>query len=439
MMGGSDDPTADNLGKLLTYGAQSDEETPGQPNSAPTVKSDASAPNASSAHIDGAAATTQAPPPSQASQAPIYNPPDTTALTEAQGRLQADQQTSNVQPKWYERIGGGLTAAAMAFDHMPGAVAAGSSVTNRRQNQAEEQRAGRVRADESAIQAWQDGQKQNQQDFQNKNEAYRSQQEGARTDIEANGQRQQQSNADRTFDRETKNDKFNQDRESKNDTWEHGFKLATQNENIRHDKADESISRGNLSVSQRRETRESKKQAADDKLSAPEVRQQQLANQTQDKYRTQVQQLEDGDPKGTEEAKDGFKQKYSKAAASDTNPDTSEKWASPQEKETYLQNLKQQNADRKNSLMQNFAEEMNRLGVPTPVVVFDADGKSKVQTPTGGTQGAPTAAPSNGTIAAPPQPGARLTDAAIVKKYLDAAGGDKAKARQLAQKDKWQF
>lgn len=178
-MGGDDDPQSSSLSSLLTYGANSDEETVGQPNSAPNVKSDASAPNASASHV---AAVTPGQPPTQASQAPTYNPPDMSGLATAQGQLNKDMQPVTVKPKWWERLAGGLSAGAMAFDHMPDALEAGRSVTNRGQNASDAVQTKKIAADRSAIQAWQDGQKQQQQDFQNKNTAYRSQQEGARTD-----------------------------------------------------------------------------------------------------------------------------------------------------------------------------------------------------------------------------------------------------------------
>jgi hypothetical protein len=52
---------------------------------------------------------------------------------------------------------------------------------------------------------------------------------------------------------------------------------------------------------------------------------------------------------------------------------------------------------------------------------------------------AKTAQPAAAPIAKPPQPGAQLSDKATAKKYLDAAKGDKAKARELAKADGWKF
>lgn len=402
-MGGSDDPGSDSLGDLLTYGAKPDDETTGQPNGAPNVKSDASAPIAPAAHVAAVANAPQGTtaPPSQASQAPVYTAPDQAPLQALNAQKAKDEEVSNVSPKWWERALGGLTAGAMAFGKVPGAVEAGQAVTNRGENAAELQRAGRLRADNAGIDAWQDGQKQSQQDFQNRSEAYRTQQEGVRTDQAAASATQQQANNDRNFNRESANDKFTHDRDTSNDSWEQGFKTTTQAETARHDRADEANTSANTRISSMRERRESAKQANDDKLSAPEVRQQQLANQTEDKYRTQVQAIEDGDPKGaTPEAVEGFKQTFRKASQSDVNPDTDKPWANPQEKAQYLDDLKQANAERKNSIMQSYAADMNRLGRPTPTVVYDKEGRSITQQPQSPTNNViPTSA--QGTIQKP--------------------------------------
>lgn len=449
-MGGSSDPTSDILGNLLTYGANSEEETPGQPNSAPNVKSDASAPLVPQKHLDDHL--------SQASQAPTYTPPDRSGLNAAQARLVEDQKVSSgkdVQPKWWERGLGGLTAGMMAFGRMPGAVEAGQAVTNRRFNAAELERGGRVRSDQAAIQAWEDGQKQSQQEFQNKNEAYRTKQEGVRTDMQGQQNAQQQANADRNFNRETANDKFNQNRDTQNDSWEHGFKTDTQDETGRHNRVDESLRGRELGIAGSRERREARKQANDDKLSSPEVRQQQLANQAEDKYGTMVDQLETGNPKGaTPQEVKGFKATYREASASSVNPETQEPWSSPKEKEDYLQGLKQANADRKNSIMQRYSQDMGRLGFDKPVIQYDAEG-NPVQRRGGQQQQQQSAPPQNapapatnkqpanqtaqGTIQKPPRPGTPLTDRAIVTAYLKAANGDTAQARKAAAKDGWKF
>jgi hypothetical protein len=176
---GGDDPESDTLGKLLTYGANTDEETTGQPGGAPNPISDASAPIAPAAHVAAVAGQqpatpTAAPvaPPSQASQAPVAPVVDRDPQEALYAQKAADEKVSNVAPKWWERGLGALTAGAMAFGHVPGAVEAGQAVTNRGQNAAELQRQGRLKADDVGIQAWEDGQKAQQQNFQNQHEAF---------------------------------------------------------------------------------------------------------------------------------------------------------------------------------------------------------------------------------------------------------------------------
>jgi hypothetical protein len=186
---GLDDPDSDSLGNLLTYGAKSDEETAGQPNSQPNVKSDASAPIAPAAHVQAVmgnttvqpaqaapstvqAATTASPLPIQP---PMFNGPDPDELQALQQQKAKDEVVSNVSPKWWERLAGGLSAGAMAFGKVPGAVEAGQNVTYRGQNAAEEQRQGRLKSDDVGIQAWQDGQKDAQQSFNNQHTAFEDQ------------------------------------------------------------------------------------------------------------------------------------------------------------------------------------------------------------------------------------------------------------------------
>jgi hypothetical protein len=186
---GLDDPDSDSLGNLLTYGAKSDEETTGQPNSQPNVKSDASAPIAPAAHVQAVMDQTtvkpgQTPPAtvqaaSTASPIPIQPPsfsgPDPDELQALQQQKAKDSVVSNVAPKWWERLAGGLSAGAMAFGRVPGAVEAGQNVTNRGKNAAEEQRQGRLNADDVGIQAWQDGQRNAQQSFNNQHTAFEDQ------------------------------------------------------------------------------------------------------------------------------------------------------------------------------------------------------------------------------------------------------------------------
>jgi nitrous oxide reductase accessory protein NosL len=52
---------------------------------------------------------------------------------------------------------------------------------------------------------------------------------------------------------------------------------------------------------------------------------------------------------------------------------------------------------------------------------------------------APSPAQQQAAAPAPKTGGKKLTDPNIAKQYIAKAGGDKAKARQLAQQDGWSF
>jgi hypothetical protein len=84
-----------------------------------------------------------------------YMPPDRSRLAAAQGKLATDSaptvRDSTTNPKWWERVLGGLTAGAMAYGHVPSAVEAGGAVTSRRYDAAEADRQKRVQADQAAI------------------------------------------------------------------------------------------------------------------------------------------------------------------------------------------------------------------------------------------------------------------------------------------------
>ena len=184
---GDDDngPHADTLSSLLTYGADSDDETTGQPGGAPNVKSDASAPIAPAAHVqavlgramsDGAPAAAGEGAGSSLAHPlvplPVAPTPDLGARQKLTDQLATDQRPAVVPPKWWERLAGGAAAGLLAVGKVPGAVEAGQAVTNRGQIAEEQQRAGRVAADQTAIDAWNDGQKQQQQVFQDQHTAF---------------------------------------------------------------------------------------------------------------------------------------------------------------------------------------------------------------------------------------------------------------------------
>lgn len=134
-----------------------------------------------------APAATPAPPPVQPPiattspvTAPSYTPPDRGELqnwerSKVQDSQALDRSNPAVKPKWWERLVGGLGAGMMAAGGQPGAVAAGESVTNRRYNQAEAQRQGRLTADQAGIDAENANLRGSDQDFERQNQSFNSQ------------------------------------------------------------------------------------------------------------------------------------------------------------------------------------------------------------------------------------------------------------------------
>lgn len=408
---GDDGPESDSLGSLLTYGAESDEETPGQPGGAPNVKSDASAPLAPTAHVTAVSQPASAP--SQASQAPTFNGGEPDELQALQAQKVNDLAPQTVAPKWWERLAGGLSAGAMAFGHVPGALEAGQSVTNRGQIAADNAQAGKVAQDDAAIQAWQDGQKQRQVDFQNQNEAYRTKQEGVRNDQEAADSKTRQADSDRNFTRQSANDQFNQTRDTAKDAWEESHQTTTANETARHNKAEESISSQNTAISRARLERDTLGGGKGDPSAKP------LPAGT-------AARISDSKNKDMQDAQ----RAYNEAIKSAKNPQDAADL-----KQTYIKSM--QDAQNK------FEQAIEATGRSTNHMSIGDDLKWKAaQSDDSSAQTATkddTSAPAQGTIAKPPKPNTPLTDKTIAQKYLAAAGGDKVKARAAAQKDGWQF
>src|ERR1700744_6600428 len=90
------------------------------------------------------------PTPSYASKAPVYNAPDDDMLQTLTAKRTQDSapiDPKSVSPKWYERLGGALVAGAMAFGREPGALEAGTAITNQRANAAAANRQGLIDQD----------------------------------------------------------------------------------------------------------------------------------------------------------------------------------------------------------------------------------------------------------------------------------------------------
>jgi len=465
---GGDDPESDSLGRLLTYGANSDDETTGQPNSQPNVKSDASAPIAPAAHVQAVTqakstpaatttprtATTYAaatPPVSQAMQAPTAPVIDRDLQEALNAQKAKDEIVSNVSPKWWERALGGLTAGAMAFGHMPGAVEAGQAVTNRGQIAAEQQRQGRLNADNAELQAWQDGLNQQQQDFQNRSTAYRNQQEGIRTD---------QLNADRAAQEQQRLQAVAPGSEAPDDpknplgTWHAtsvgGKPIALQGPPDKWAKSpagiaaqrDADVTRMGLTGDDAKFYRANGKlkESSPTSIRIPSEGVQALSEaraawqrENPGKKPTlsdlrEIRAAADGKADAT-----GPKTRGTPGQFADLDKQTAAAYAKAEAAYKTASDNAANDDDRRAALADLNAEKA-RIGSEHSQRLRDLGGIPAEDSQDGGaTQSTPV-----GTQKAP-RPNTPLTNSAIATAYLKAAGGDKAKARAAAKKDGWKF
>ncbi|HEV2709139.1 MAG TPA: hypothetical protein VGU67_02900 [Edaphobacter sp.] len=455
-MGDGNDTTADSLSDLLTYGAKSDDETTGQPNGAPTVKSDASAPIAPAAHVAAVANTPQpaSSTPVQGSQPPVYTPPDQAPLQALNAQKVKDEQVSNVNPKWWERALGGLTAGAMAFGKVPGAVEAGQAVTNRGENAAEFQRQGRLKADNAGIQAWQDGQNQNQQTFQNQNTAFNDNQRA---------QTAAQLNADRAAQESQRNQAVAPGSEAPDDpknplgTWHAttvaGKPIALQGPPDKWAKSPTGVAaQRDADVERLKLTGDDAKfYRANGKLKEPgAVTNVHVPSEGQQAYNDALSSWKSdnpgkkpslGDLRSIRAAADGkpdtggAPKRGTAGQFSDLDKQTSADYAKAQAAYKVASEGATDNTDRQQAAA-DLAAENARIGAEHSQRLRDLGG-----VPAEDSQGSkPSAAPTSSSAPAKaPKPNTPLTDPAKAKAYLAAAGGDKAKARAAAAKDGWKF
>ena len=456
-----DGPHADTLGSLLTYGANSDEETPGQPNSAPNVKSDASAPMAPTAHVQSAIAsampdgggtpTRLAPPPVTQPAMPIAPTVDLAARQKLTDQLGKDQVPTQVAPKWWERALGGLTAGAMAFGKVPGAVEAGQGVTNRGQTAEEQQRQGRVAADQTAIDAWNDGQKQQQQVFQDQHTAF---EDKDRADSRA------ALNADRASQESQRQQAVAPGSETPDDpknplgTWHAttvgGNPIALQGPPDKWTKTpagiaaqrDADVARLKLTGDDAKFYRANgklKEPGATTNVHVPSEGQQAyndaLLSWKQDNpgKRPSLSDLRsiraaaDGRPDAPSGPKRGTAGQFS-----DLDKQTQADYAKAQATYRAVAAGAADNNDRQQAAT-DLAAENARIGAEHSQRLRDLGGIPAEDARAGATQ------PAAGGIQKAPKPNTPLTDHAVAVAYVKAAGGDKAKARANAAKDGWKF
>jgi hypothetical protein len=330
------------------------------------------------------------PTPSYQSQAPQYQAPDDSKLQALIAQRKTDAapvDPKSVSPKWYERLGGALAAGSMAFGHEPGALEAGSAITNQRANAANAARASKIQEDDAEIQQETANEDRQAKQYEAQLQGYRAGLEGAGVDQRAQAEANAQSNADRQYQRESANDTFNQNRDKANDTFDHDYKNRDLTQRGADAAANTRIASGRLSVEQQR--------LKDDEDAAggtgPNARNAKLQTAISQKYGDLTDKLENGDPKGaTPEEQKGFKQNYRETQQSKVNPDTGDPWQQG-EQQQYLQNLKQQNADRKNSYAARQRDELANAGRNVPLVQYDAEGRV-ISAPPVGQPPAPPAA-----------------------------------------------
>lgn len=458
---GLDDPDSDSLGNLLTYGANSDEETTGQPNSQPNVKSDASAPLAPAAHVKAVMDKTTVQPGSpapaavQASQTaspipvqpPTFSGPDPDELQALQQQKAKDSVVSNVAPKWWERLAGGLSAGAMAFGKVPGAVEAGQAVTNRGQIQAESQRQGRLNADDVGIQAWQDGQKDAQQSFNNQHTAFEDQDRA---------QSRRQLDSDRAAQESQRTQAVAPGSEAPDDpknplggwhaTTVGGKQIALQGPPDKWSKSPEGIQavRDKYITDHKLTGDDAKFYSANGKLKETSPTNIKIPSEGSQAYNDAVTAWKNDNP-GKKPTLNDLRTIRSAADGKTDNAGAPKRGTAGQfsdlDKQTSTAYAKAEadyksaadpgaSAEDKASALATLNAEKARIGAEHSQRLRDLGG---VPAEDSGTK-APVAAPTPA-----PKPNTPLTDPVKARAYLMAAGGDKEKARAAAAKDGWKF
>lgn len=344
--------------------------------------------------------------PSYASQAPKYQAPDDAKLQGLIAQRKTDAgpiDAKSVSPKWYERLGGALVGGSMAFAGRPGALEAGAAITNQRANAAGAARTSKIQEDDAEIQQETANEDRQAKQYEAQLQGYRAGLEGAGVDERAKQDANSQANSDRQFGRDTANDTFTHNNEDRayqrnvsNDTFDQDYKNRDLAQRGKDAAANTRIAGGRLSVEQQR-LKDEEDAAGGTGVNARNAKLQTTISQ---KYGDLTDKLENGDPKGATPAEQkGFKQNYREAQQAKVNPDSGDPWQQGEQQE-YLQNLKQQNADRKNSYAARQRDELANAGRNVPLVQYDAEGR--VVQGQQQQQAAPGAQPAQAAAAAPP-------------------------------------
>ncbi|HTV16110.1 MAG TPA: hypothetical protein VME68_15420 [Acidobacteriaceae bacterium] len=363
-------------------------------------------------------------------QMPVGYSPDTATLGTLQSKVQQDRQPVTVKPKWYDRLAGGLVGFGVGYKSGPMAgIEAGSAVTNRRQAQADQQRADQLRADEGAVQDFNAQNQMAQQDFDNNQRGYEMQvRQRELGDQENNAQwdrnfriqetTRQQSNSDRDFNQRQTDADRSYERQLDEDQWAQGN--ADRNYGLE---------------SRRVGLEERDAQQRDAGTQATQLRQKMAANALDQRRQNAYKLLENGDGKGNE----GYRQQLKDLQDTPVTKDYTKS-----DKDDDIADLNEQHVADKQKIEDDYAAQMQALGVPVQRVLYDSAG-NPINNSDGSRAGAPPAAapaqapPAAAPTANLPKGGGKQLDVATAGQFLKAAGGDKVKARQLAAQNGWKF
>lgn len=333
----------------------------------------------------------------------------------ANDKLATDSAPKTVAPKWWERVVGGLVGAGVGYQQGATAgIQAGGAVTRRGQINSDDQQQRQIAADNAQIQGLQRQQEMGHRQYEDQASNFGNNLAVART-------QQDQSNSDRNFTRETGNDQWQQsnaDRQFSFENLAHGDQqrqLGTEND-LRGREFSET-QRSNKS----REGMESQRiglerQKLDQDGKGPQLEKPMTANQFQNLLTRKDMTYRDAEQRYKVEIDDA---------------------TTPEEKDAVRQKF-----EGPGGIKDQMQQEWNvRLSQADPEGRYAPKGGAAP--PAQGSQPTPAAQPQPVQQPAqppPPQPkGKPLTDINVARQYLQKAGGDKAKARQLAHKDGFTF
>jgi hypothetical protein len=374
-------------------------------------------------------------------------------LEALEARKAKDSVVSNVSPKWWERALGGLSAGAMAFGRVPGAVAAGQSVTGRGQIAAEKQRLGRLAADEVGIQAWNDGQKRAQQDFENQNTAFNDNERAiSRRQLDSDRAAQERQRLQAVAPGTEQPDDPNNTLGRWHATTVGGSRVALQGPPDKWAKSpagvaaqrDADVKRLGLTGD------DAKFYRANGKLKEPTPQTNiRIPSAESEEWSAYVRSL--GHAPTTDDVINFKRNAPNTSGGRPIPPATAARISDTKNKAMQAAQKgladgvldKTQARDALQAAQDQYEQAIEAAGGTVNHMTIGDDLTWKAASDTGNSTKSPKGTAST-PVSAPqpkkaPQPGTRLTDRAIAKQYLEAAGGDLKKAREAAARDGWEF